>query len=366
MTPLERYHHDLAHGGFESDSAQLNAAEHFQRVYDGLISHSLARESGLRGYLKTLFSPKAPVAVNGLYLWGGVGRGKSWLMNAFHDALPFADKRREHFHSFMAQIHAHLKNLQQVSDPLKRVADRIADQARVLSLDEFHVSDIADAMILGRLLDALFERGVTLVTTSNIHPDDLYKEGLQRERFLPAITLIKNQLTVLVLQGDTDFRLRVLEQARIYHHPLDAHASASLLASFNALHPEHVQEKHPLTILGRCIDTVRLAEGIAWFEFDVICRSPRSTLDYIELARYFHTVLIANVPCFGTSDENEAQRFIQLVDEFYDRSVNLIVSAAAPPKALYQGKRLAEPFKRTSSRLVEMQSREYLHRSHLP
>ena len=287
-------------------------------------------------------------------------------MNAFHDALPFPEKLREHFHSFMQYIHTDLKNLRDVSDPLLTVAEGLADRTRVICLYEFHVSDIADAMILGRLLAALFERGVTLVTTSNIDPDNLYNHGLQRERFLPAIALIKTHLAILPLEGDTDFRLRVLEQAEIYHYPLDAQASTSLDTSFNALHPEHVQESGILDILARPVASVRAGEGIVWFDFDVICRAPRAAPDYIEIARYFHTVLIANVPRLGDKNNDETQRFIQLVDEFYDRSVNLIISADAPPEDLYTGKRLAAPFTRTHSRLVEMQSREYLHRSHVP
>ena len=366
MTPLERYRHDLDHGDFEVDAAQRNAAEHLQRVYEALIASPARQSEGFFGRLKGLIGDKEASPVTGLYLWGGVGRGKTWLMNAFHDALPFPEKRREHFHRFMQHIHTDLKKLKQVSDPLQLVADGIAEDARVICLDEFHVSDIADAMILGRLLAALFERGVTLVTTSNIDPDNLYQEGLQRERFRPAITLIKTHLTVLALAGETDYRLRALEQAEIYHYPLDTEAPASLLASFTALHPEHVKEGHQLEILGRQIDTVRLAEGMVWFEFEAICSSPRAAPDYIEIARYFHTVLIANVRRMGNTDNDEAQRFIQLVDEFYDRSVNLILSADAPPEDLYTGRRLGGPFKRTHSRLVEMQSREYLHRSHLP
>ena len=366
MTPLERYRHDLDLGDFEADPAQLVAAEHFQRVYDELIASPEPGNDNFLGRLRDLVRDKSVTPVTGLYVWGGVGRGKTWLMNAFHDALPFPERLREHFHSFMQHIHTDLKKLNAVSDPLLTVADGLAARTRVICLDEFHVSDIADAMILGRLLQALFERGVTLVTTSNIDPDNLYKEGLQRARFCPAIALIKRHLTVLALPGETDFRLRALEQAEIYHYPLDAEAPASLLASFNALHPEHVEEHYVLDILGRDVNTVRAAEGIAWFEFDDLCHSPRAAPDYIEIARYFHTVLVANVPCMGDTSNDEAQRFIQLVDELYDRSVNLIVSAAAPPDALYTGKRLVEPYKRTQSRLVEMQSREYLHRTHVP
>lgn len=365
MTPMQRYRHDLDQG-FESDPAQLNAAEHLQRVYEAMMARPHTSSVGLFARVKSLMREKPPPPVRGLYVWGGVGRGKTWLMNAFHDALPFAEKRREHFHSFMQHIHTELKKLKQVSDPLQLVADGLAARVRVICLDEFHVSDIADAMILGRILEALFARGVALVTTSNIHPDNLYKAGLQRERFRPAIALIKTHLTVLTLQGETDFRLRALEQAEIYHSPLDEDAPDSLLASFNALHPEHVETDCQLQILGRQIDTTRLAEGIVWFEFSIICSAPRAAADYIEIGRYFHTVLIANVPRLGNNDSDATQRFIQLVDEFYDRNVNLILSAEAPPERLYTGTRLAEPFKRTHSRLVEMQSREYLHRSHLP
>ena len=287
-------------------------------------------------------------------------------MNAFHDGLPFPEKLREHFHSFMQHIHAELKPLTEMTDPLQTVASNLAGRARVICLDEFHVSDIADAMLLGRVLGGLFKHGVTVVTTSNTAPDALYQDGLQRERFLPAIELIKRHLHVLHLPGETDFRLRALESAEIYHHPLDSAAETALMECFNGLTPEHVEEAQVLAILGREIQTVRCAEGIAWFEFEEICKSPRSTADYIELARYFHTMLIANVVTMGKSHSDEARRFIQLVDELYDRKVNLILSAAVPPDELYTGKRLAEPFKRTRSRLVEMQSREYLHRSHLP
>ena len=366
MTPLQRYRHDLDHGGFEADPAQLVAAEHLQQVYEALLATPEPRDVSLFGRLKDLMADKPSAPVTGLYLWGGVGRGKTWLMNAFHDALPFSEKRREHFHHFMQRIHTDLKKLKEVSDPLHTVATGIAEQVRVLCLDEFHVSDIADAMILGRLLGGLFENAVTLVTTSNIEPDSLYQDQLQRERFLPAIALIKQHLSVLPLEGETDFRLRALEQAEIYHYPLDAAAPSSLLASFNSLHPEHVEERDVLEILDRSVNTVRSAEGIVWFEFEVICSAPRATPDYIEIARYFHTVLIANVPGLGNTSNDEAQRFIQLVDEFYDRSVNLIISADEPCDRLYTGTRLAEPFKRTHSRLVEMQSRDYLHRSHLP
>ncbi len=369
MTPLEAYRACLAGGGFQPDPAQETAVLHLQRVYDALLAPQEARDSGpegLFGRLRGLLEKEERARVHGLYIWGSVGRGKTWLMNAFHDALPIQEKLREHFHSFMQYIHGELKTLHATVDPLQTVASRLADRATVVCLDEFHVSDIGDAMLLGRLLGALFERGVTVVTTSNIAPDELYKDGLQRRRFLPVIELIKTNTTVLRLEGEIDYRLRALERAEIYHHPLDAEAEHSLMACFKGLAPEHVRENHRLEILGREVRTVRCAEGIVWFELEAICNSPRAAADYIEIARCFHTVLIANVPCMGPQDSDKVLRFIQFVDELYDRNVNLILSAAGSPSELYPKGRQAAAFERTRSRLEEMQSREYLARTHLP
>lgn len=364
MTPKERYRADLERPGFQSDPAQEAAVEHVQRVYDELVAASAA-EIGILDRVRGLFGRRhAPV--RGLYLWGGVGRGKTHIVNTLHDSLPFPEKLRIHFHSFMQRVHRELKTLKARQDPLAIVAERLAEQTTVVCFDEFHVSDITDAMLLGRLLEALFARGVTLVATSNIAPDDLYKDGLQRERFLPAIDLIKQHTQVLHLDNEIDYRLRALERAEIYHSPLDERADASLMESFAGLEPEAVQEGQVLEVEGRPIQTVRCADGIVWFDFAAICDSPRAPADYIEIARCFHTVLIAGIPILGPEDNDKTTRFIHLIDEFYDRNVNLIASAAAPPAALYTGGKLASPFRRTTSRLEEMQSREYLARKHLP
>ncbi|MBT8421043.1 MAG: AFG1 family ATPase [Gammaproteobacteria bacterium] len=367
MTPMEKYQADVMQGIFQYDPAQASVVQELQRIHDELVATPTA-SGGLWEKLRSGRSrSRTKTAVTGLYVWSGVGRGKTHLMNLFYDALPFEEKMRRHFHRFMQYIHAELKTLPETPDPLQIVAERIAGSARVLCFDEFHVSDIADAMVLGRLMDALMERGVVLVTTSNIQPDDLYKDGLQRARFLPAIDLIKQHTRVVHLDGDVDYRLRVLEQAEIYHYPLDAGADESLMKSFLSLGPENVRTGESLEIESRLIPTTRVADGIVWFEFANLCDGPRGTADYIEIARYFHTVLVANIPLLGQEDNEKALRFIHLVDEFYDRNVNLIISAARPPWELYYPEgRLAFQFERTKSRLEEMRSHEYLARKHVP
>ena len=366
MTPKQSYQALLTQG-FTPDARQAAAVEALQSVHDALLADTRAPSTGWLSKLRQAVAEERRPPVRGLYLWGGVGRGKTMLMNAFHESLPFDDKLREHFHTFMQRIHKELATLKHTVDPLKVVAERLAEQCRVICLDEFHVSDIADAMLLGRLLEALFERRLTVVTTSNMPPDDLYKTGLQRTRFLPAIAAIKSHLRVFELDSNVDYRLRVLEQAEIYHTPLDDQADASLRRCFEALAPQNVIESNQVEVLGRHFSSVRTADGIAWFEFVELCDSPRAAADYIEIARSFHTVLLANVPCFERRDhDDKAVRFIALVDEFYDRNVNLILSAAAPPSALYIEGRLAAPFERTESRLIEMQSHEYLGRLHVP
>jgi len=365
MTPLEKYQADVEKGLFQHDPAQESVVRELQRIYDELLETSKTSGGGL--FTKFKIGRTRPRIILGLYVWSGVGRGKTHLMNLFYDALPFQEKMRQHFHRFMQHIHAELKTLPQIPDPLQVVADRIAKQARVLCFDEFHVSDIGDAMVLGRLMGALMDRGVVLVTTSNIQPDDLYKDGLQRASFLPAIERIKEHTRVIHLSGDVDYRLRALEQAEIYHYPLDAGADESLMKSFLGLGPENVKEGEMLEIEGRLIPTVQVADGIVWFEFYDLCEGPRGTADYIEIARYFHTVLLANVPLLGSEHNEKALRFIHLVDEFYDRNVNLIISAAAAPSDLYYPDgRLMFQFERTKSRLEEMRSHEYLARKHIP
>ncbi len=360
MTPVEKYQQLLADPQFFEDPEQRRVVDLLEALFQ------ILRARGRRGQgLFGRFTRKAETPVMGLYLWGGVGRGKTMLMDLFYECLPPADRLRMHFHRFMHRVHGELNGLSGTSDPLKVVADRIAGETRVLCFDEFFVSDIGDAMILGELLECLFERGVTLVATSNVAPDDLYENGLQRRRFLPAIEAIKCHTRVHCLDSETDYRLRVLERAEIYHVPLDAAAEKSLSASFHALAPDTPKEKVALDIANRTINARMVAEDVAWFDFSELCEGPRSQNDYIELSRIFHAVLVSNVRRFTGRDEDAARRFISLVDEFYDRNVKLILSADAPIEDLYAGERLRFEFERTKSRLLEMQSHEYLGRTHL-
>lgn len=304
-------------------------------------------------------------AVCGIYLWGDVGRGKTFLMDLFFETLPVEKKTRIHFHRMMADVHRRLKALGDVEDPLDKVAADIARQTRVLCFDEFFVSDIADAMLLGRLLDGLFRRGMTLVATSNSPPTELYPSGLQRERFLPAIDLLENRTRVLHLDGDIDYRLRLLQQAGTYLTPVNADTAAMLSHYFQEIASGDVVEGRLLDVLRRQIPSERFAKGVVWFDFESICDGPRSQQDYIEIARWYPTVIISGIPILTTEKENQARRFVALVDEFYDRKVKLIVSAEAGLDSLYGGQKLAFEFQRTTSRLVEMQSTAYLHAPHL-
>lgn len=304
--------------------------------------------------------------MRGLYLWGSTGRGKTWLADLFYRCLPFPEKLRRHFHRFMADVHGDLQAHASHADPLALVADRLAARARVICFDELFVSDIADAMILGTLFERLFARGVTLVATSNVPPQALYRDGLQRARFLPAIAALETHTKVVHLGGDTDYRFRLLERAEIYHAPLDAAAEAGLQRFFAASAPEDTLNRGDLRVLGRVIPVRCRADGVVWFDFDALCGGPRSQADYIEVARSFHTVLVSGVPAFTPALENEARRFIALVDELYDHSVKLILSAAVPVQALYAGNRLAFEFRRTTSRLEEMRTQAYLAAPHRP
>lgn len=363
MTPLARYQADLAKEGFRSDPAQAEAVEHLQRLFEALLARR-EYQASLIGRLKSLLSTPAPV--QGLYFWGGVGRGKTYLMDTFYACLPFPEKKRLHFHRFMHWVHDELKRLKGTQDPLHQIARDFAQDCRVICFDEFFVSDITDAMLLGGLFERLFFEGVTLVATSNIEPDGLYRNGLQRERFLPAIALIKQHCRVVNVDGGVDYRLRSLEQAELYHTPLDAEADASLARSFVSIAGEQGQAGQVLDIEGRDIATVRCAEGVAWFTFAALCDGPRGQADYIEISRLFHTVLISNVPQLNASTDDQARRFVSVVDEFYERHVKLVLSAAQPMEQLYVGEQLAFVYQRTLSRLQEMQSHDYLAREHLP
>jgi cell division protein ZapE len=359
VTPLARYRAEIARLGWTPDAAQQDVAARLDALYEALLAWRPPRRRLLGG-------PRPVAPVRGLYLWGDTGRGKTWLVDLFYKCLPFPEKKRRHFHRFMADVHVDLRTHREHADPLALVADGLAQQSRVICFDEFFVSDIADAMILGTLFERLFARGVTLVATSNVPPRALYRDGLQRARFLPAIAQLEQHTDVVHVGGEVDYRLRLLERAEIYHAPLDAAAETGLAALFAAAAPEDTHNRGPLRVLGRDIPVRCRADGVAWFDFAAICDGPRSQADYIEIARSFHTVLVAAVPQFTPENENAARRFIALVDEFYDRSVKLVLSAAVPLESLYAGQRLAFEFKRTASRLEEMRSQAYLAAPHRP
>ena len=365
LTPRQHYQQDLNRPGFQADAAQAHAVDCLQALHDALVVR-WQEDRGLVGRLQRSMGGRE--AVPGLYFWGGVGRGKTYLMDIFFDSLPFRRKMRSHFHRFMQRVHAELRTLSGKKNPLDTVADRFAKEALVICFDEFFVSDITDAMILGTLFEKLFARGVTLVATSNIVPDDLYKDGLQRERFLLAITVLKANVAVLNVDSGIDYRLRVLEKAEIFHYPLDAADDEGLDRSFRELALAMVlcDSNCWIEINDRRLPARKLAEDVGWFDFTPMCVQPRSAADYIEIARQFHAVLISDVPRMNISQDDAARRFINMVDEFYDRNVKLILSAEVPIEELYAGGRLTFEFRRTQSRLLEMQSHEYLARPHRP
>jgi len=347
----------LAARGFALDASQREAAARLQRLSDELAAFRAARESRLR----RVFSP--PQVPRGVYLWGGVGRGKSLLMDAFFVAVPIRRKERVHFHAFMRDVHDELAALKREADPLASVAARIARRHRLVCFDEFHVSDIADAMILGRLLAALLDLGVVFVTTSNYPPSRLYPDGLQRQNFLPTIDLIEERLDVVEVDGGVDYRLRALEQANAYHVPADAAAEAAMARTFDAL-ATGPDEPPDLAIEGRTIRAKRRAGAAAWFDFAALCEGPRSQRDYLELARRFAVMLVSGVPRMGAAQADAARRFTWLVDILYDHRVKLVVSADAPADALFVEGRNAHEFARTASRLAEMRSHGYMALAH--
>ncbi len=364
MTLRAQYEQLVVERGFSADPAQIVAVERLDELRDRLIAAHEADSSVIARLIAKL-GPQRSLQ-RGLYLWGSVGRGKTWLMDLFYQSLPFPERRRRHFHRFMYDVHAELRHLHGQEAPLERVADRLAENTRVLCFDEFFVSDIADAMILAGLLKGLFDRGVTLVATSNIRPDELYKDGLQRQRFLPAIALIEQNTEVLAVGGSTDYRLRRLTQAGTYVTSDAADTPQRLQSLFAELADHGSVSSGTIAIEGRSIPVILQSESIVWFSFAALCAGPRSQDDYIEIARNYQSVIVSDVPVLDAQHENEARRFIALVDELYDHNVNLIVSAEAPPTQLYRGERLTTQFERTVSRLTEMQSEEYLAKEHRP
>ena len=328
---------------------QRRAVERLQRLYEEWSAYKRKRSSALR---RLLVRPDLP---KGVYLWGPVGRGKSFLMDAFFLCVPLVRKRRVHFHPFMREIHRELDELKGTEDPIAEVAARTARRYRLVCFDEFHVSDIADAMILGRYLEKVMELGVEFVMTSNYHPDQLYPAGLQRERFLPAIELLKSRLDVVSVDSGTDYRRLKMEKLKVYHVGPDE----PLGRIFDELRDVE-EEKHRLDVEGRTIPYRKRAGGLVWFEFDVLCGGARSYADYVDLAKRFHTVMLSNIPRMSPKNSDAARRFTWLVDVFYDDRVNLVVSAEAEPEQLFTEGEQAAEFQRTVSRLHEMQSVEYL------
>lgn len=354
---IQAFNRALAARGIVADAAQSSAAQRLQKLYDELLAFKAARRNRLR---KLLVYPDLP---KGLWFWGGVGRGKSFLMDCFFEAVPYRRKRRVHFHAFMREIHERLRRYKQESDPLARVAAQIAKETRLMCFDEFHVSDIADAMILGRLMEALFDSGMVFCITSNYAPDDLYPNGLQRERLLPTIALLKSTLDVIQVDAGVDYRLRTLERADIYHVPADAAADKQLMETFTQIAGGHGHARS-LHVLGRELPVVRRAPGVVWFTFRTLCEGPRSQNDYLELAHGFHTLFLSGVPLMGINQASEARRFTWLVDVLYEHRVKLLVTAAAEADSLYLHGPQVQEFQRTVSRLMEMRSHQYLSLQH--
>jgi len=354
MTPRQRYQVDLDRQGFHPDVVQQQAVDLLQSLYERLIGPLPT----LPVWKRLLGQRSTPV--KGLYLWGGPGRGKTYLMDCFYECLPFKEKRRVHFHRFMLEIHEALDALPKTPDPLLIVADKLAGRCRVLCLDEFHITDIADAMLMAGLLEALFARQLTLIATSNIAPNLLYVDGLQRDRFLPAIDLLEDNTRVYELEGKQDFRLQLLQHTGTYQLASGKAAREWLEKALCELALVEFERKTTIEVHGRELHAHALAEDIAWFDFDELCLQPRSARDYLELAREFHTLLLEGVPCMGEDLDEAARRFIHLIDALYDHGVKLLATADVAPDRLYEGTRLKKAFRRTASRLTEMSSKHYL------
>jgi cell division protein ZapE len=352
-TVTEIYHQTLVERGYQADPAQLRAVAALQRCQDEWIAYKARRSNAIT---KMLVRPPLP---RGVYMYGGVGRGKSFLMDSFFQAVPLQRKTRLHFHEFMREVHRELQDLKGIQNPLDELGKRIARRFRLICFDEFHVADVTDAMILHRLLDAMFANRVSIVTTSNFHPDGLYPNGLHRDRILPAIELLKAKLEIINVDNGTDYRRRTLQHVQLYHTPLGPQADAAMTQAFEEL--AEVRDEDPvLRIENREIHARRKAGGVVWFDFKQLCGGPRSQNDYLELAAQFHTLLLSDVPMMPPKLASEARRFTWLVDVLYDRRVKLIMSAEVPAEALYTEGPLSHEFPRTVSRLNEMQSQEFL------
>ncbi len=354
MSVKQAYEAELAQRGYTADPAQLRAVDALERCAGEWAAFKEKRSNAFK---KLINHPEVP---RGVYMYGGVGRGKSFLMDCFFNAVPLKRKVRLHFHEFMREVHRELADLHGTSDPLDELGRRMAKRYKLLCFDEFHVADITDAMILYRLLKALFDNGVGFITTSNFRPDDLYPDGLHRDRILPAIALLNEQLEVVNVDNGTDYRRKTMEQVKLYHTPLGPEADAEMAEAFNSLAESHDDEDPVLHIEQREITARRKAGGVVWFDFHTLCGGPRSQNDYLEIATQFHTVLLSDVPVMAVRQASEARRFTWLVDVLYDRRVKLIMSAEAVPEELYTAGPLAHEFPRTASRLSEMQSAEFL------
>lgn len=364
MSLIDHYLESTARAGWVKDDAQMGAVQELERIANAL-SNPGTPHGQLKHWISRVLS-RSGHTPKGLYLWGDVGRGKTFLMDLFYQSLPNGAKRRAHFHRFMLKIHRSLADRRGQRDPLQRVARKIASESRILCLDEFFVADIGDAMILSGLLHGLVDSGVVLVLTSNTPPQDLYSGGLHRERFQPAIDLLCQATVIHHLEGPTDYRLRQLDRAVVYHVPNGELADQKLHETLNQIAVNGVVLDTVIEINDREIPLRAQAEGVLWFDFRALCDGPRSKSDYVEISRLSHTLIISDIPQMGVADDDMARRFIELVDELYDRRVNVIVSAEAAPNALYTGKRMARGFDRTISRLHEFQSTEYLASAHRP
>ena len=358
LNVVDYYNRIVARRGYVSDEAQQAAVARMQELYDEWVGYKVRRSTALR---RMFVHPELP---RGFYLWGGVGRGKSFLMDSFYLCVPLVKKRRVHFHHFMRDVHQALDELKGEEDPLRILAKDIAEKYRLICFDEFHVNDIADAMILGRLLLHLFDQRVMLCMTSNYHPDLLWKDGLQRAQFLPAIELIKARLDVINVDAGIDYRRRALESAKVYHTPIAADTGAALAAEFDRI-AEVEDETHGLDVEGREIPYLRRAGGVLWCDFKGLCGGPRSYTDYVDLARRFHTIVLSDVPEMGPRQAAEARRFTWLIDVMYDARVKMILSAAVAVDRLYTQGVLVHEFARTVSRIEEMQTLEYLRQPRL-